>query len=500
MSVNAIVGLSLVFGLINNIAITAFFGLNRSVDAYFASFMLINLFMFLVVDFLGKNFLPIFAVRRAVSRSSASELASLVVTQFGILAVIVVIVLVVFSKPIFALLLPGFAADDISLVVTTFMVMAPSIVLKTISAFHEYVWQHNEQYNRVVVARIFVPVTLTVFILVFHKQLGTGALPWGFLWGQVICAGILMYRIPYRYQFRIGLRDQDFLKIVRNSGVLMGTGLVARSKSVIVQYFGSQLGEGAISAVAIATKICQPVYQSALLGMRMILFSRSAKAVARDDKAAFARMHNRALIGVFFLTVPVAAWYAIEGELIVRALFQRGAFTDNMVSLVYAALLGMAGSVVFSGALQMGSNAFYALDRVQVPATVMPLGTILYLILAAALVPQFGIVGLTGATSLVSLLVLAILLWKLREHVASLDIASISIGLAKYFAASVVAVTASRFVTSRLEIGVILEFVLSALVAGTVYLAVVWLSGDRFIREIVARSGISEWIQRQSAR
>jgi len=500
MSVNAIVGLSLVFGLINNIAITAVFGLNRSVDAYFASFMLINMFMFLVVDFLGKNFLPIYAIRREISVISASELTSLVVTQFGLLAVAVAVVLVLFAEPLFSVLLPGFSAADVTVVAGTFAVMAPSIVLMTINAFHEYVWQHNEQYNRVVIARIFIPVTLTVFILALHKQFGTKVLPFGFLAGQLICTLVLIFGIPYSYKFRIGLADKDFMKIIRNSGILMSTGLVARSKSVIVQYFGSQLGEGAISAVAISQKICQPIYQSALLGMRMILFSRSAKAVARADTAAFARMHNSALLGVFFLTVPVAVWYAVDGQLIIKAVFQRGAFTDEMVALVYAALLGISGSVIFAGAVQMGSNAFYALDRVKVPATIMPLSTILYLLLASVMTPAFGLVGLSGATSVVSLATLAVLLWRLRAEIGGLDIPAITVGLGKYLGAAVIAVVASRVVTGALHANVILEFIVSAMIVGVVYVAAVWFSGDQLLRAIVEKSGIAEWLRRRTAR
>jgi len=52
LSVNVIVGCALVFGLINNLAIAGIFGLNRMLDAYFASAILLKLFMTLMVDFL----------------------------------------------------------------------------------------------------------------------------------------------------------------------------------------------------------------------------------------------------------------------------------------------------------------------------------------------------------------------------------------------------------------------------------------------------------------
>ena len=237
LSVNAIIAVTWVFGLINNIAITGVFGLNRSIDAYFASFMLVNLFIILVVDFLGKNFLPIFAARREISAESASELTSLVVTKVGLLSILVTAVLVLLARPLFTILLPGFETNGIELVIAIFPVMAPCIVIKTVNTFHEYVWQHNEHYNRVVISRIFVPITLTVFIVGFGSVMGTMALPYGFLVGHLISAVYLLYRIPYRYRFRFGFKDRDLIRIMRNSGLLMSTGFVARSRTVFVQYF-----------------------------------------------------------------------------------------------------------------------------------------------------------------------------------------------------------------------------------------------------------------------
>lgn len=492
LSINAIVALTMVFGLVNNIAITGVFGLNRSVDAYFASFVLVNLFIILVIDFLGKNFLPIFAVRSDESTESASRLTSIVVTKIGLLSVMVAAVLVGLSGYLFRLLLPGFESDAIEIVSATFMIMAPCIAIKSVNAFHEYVWQYHEHYNRVVISRVFVPITLTVFILALGNVIGTQALPYGFLVGHIFSFLFLIYRIPYRFQPRFDFADRDFIKIMRNSGVLMSTGFIARSKSVFVQYFASQLGEGAIAAVSIAQKICRPIYQSALVGIRMILFSMSAKAVARSDFAAFARMHNLAFTGVFFFTVPIAAWYAVEGDLIVRTVFQRGAFTDEMTSLVYAALLGYAVSIIFAGAVQISSNAFYAMDRVGVPATVMPLWPILFIPVAYFAVPAFGIVGLAGTTSVISAIIFSLMIWRMKVMVSALAVDSILISLLKYALIAALAVLAASQVSEMIVLNKYVRMAVSAGVVGAVYIALTWLLADKLLFAILDRLGVGD--------
>jgi putative peptidoglycan lipid II flippase len=495
LSVNSFVGIALIFGLINNLAIAAIFGLSRSLDAYFAGVMLPKLFMVLIVDFLGKNFLPIYASRYESSPEEASNLTSIVVTQIGGSAIIVAAILVVVSDAFFTALLPGFGAKDIEIVVGYFAVMAPGIVIMTINAFHTYVWQHSEEYNRVVIARLFIPVTLTVFIFTFGFTFGTAALPYGFLFGQIFTGIFLAWRVPYSYRFRIGLRDKDFVKIVKNSSLLMSTGLIARSRGLIVTYFASQIGEGAISAFTIAQKISQPIYRNALLGIRMILFSRSAKAAAKENMGAFARMHNRALSGVFLLTAPIAVWFLVEADLIVRAVFQRGAFTDTMVADVSTVLFGLAVSIIFLGAVQMASNAFYALDKVSVPAAVMPLGTLFFLVLAATVTSSFGLLGLSAANSGVSVFVFAILIWKLRQLVESIEVVGLLVALARYAAIAAIAAALTHFATEAMNISVLLKFGLSMILMGLSYLLLVWLSGDKLMDEILEWSGLGRWLK-----
>jgi len=489
-SINAIVAGALVLGVINNIAIAGLFGLDRRIDAYFASLMLVRLFMELIVDYLGKNFLPAFARRHADSEESASELASLIVTQMAIAAGLAAILLVAIAPRVFSLILPGFESADIELVASTFVIMAPSLVFMVIEAFHQYVWQHEERYSRVMLARTLVPLTLTVFIVGLSPWLDVLALPIGFLCGHILCTAALSFGVPYRYRFMLGFSDSDVRKILRDSTVLMGTGVFARSRAVIVQYFGSLLGEGAISAMAIAHKICHPIYQKAQVGIRMIVFSRSAKASAKQDISAFARLYRLAINGILLIVTPVAVWYALEADIIVRAVFQRGAFTDAMANLVIAALIGYAGSVVFSGVVQVLSNGFYAMNRIMVPAIIMPIGTGIFLFLAILLSPRLGVLGLTISASITAALVAATLMVIFRRYVHTFAITEISLNFLKYTVLSVFAVWSARELRLLSGYDGIPGFLISGSALMALYLLLQYLVRDKMFRLILRKSGL----------
>ena len=159
-SVNAIIALSLGIGFLNNVAISGFFGLNRFVDAYFAAAILGKMFMYLIVDYLGRNFLPVYAARYSDSPDQAAQMASTVITLMALVASGTVVALLYFSEPIFSFLLPGFGPEEVQIVTVMFSIQAPAIVLMTVNNFHQFIWQHDEHYNRVVFARLFVSLTL----------------------------------------------------------------------------------------------------------------------------------------------------------------------------------------------------------------------------------------------------------------------------------------------------------------------------------------------------
>ena len=131
----------IVIGFLNNIFIAAIFGLTRSVDAYYAALVLPMLFMSLCIDYLGKNFLPVFTRAKTQGPEAAAELASSVITIVSLVAFAVSGLIVLFCEPIFAALLPGFSGDDAEIVQSYFMIMSPAILLMVINTFHEYICQ-----------------------------------------------------------------------------------------------------------------------------------------------------------------------------------------------------------------------------------------------------------------------------------------------------------------------------------------------------------------------
>jgi putative peptidoglycan lipid II flippase len=295
---------------------------------------------------------------------------------------------------------------------------------------------------------------------------------------------LLAWRAPYRYHPRLALRPGLERRVFGNSAIVMSTGLVARSKSIIVNYLGSQLGPGAITALALATKLTEPLERSVFTGIRMLMFSTTVRLLAARDRENLGPLYSKGLRASFLVLAPLLWWIALDSQAIVEALFQRGRFTPEMATLVAAVLIGLVPSVLFSGVNQLISNAFYAMDRVKVPAVVMPLGTLIYLAIALPLAAPLGAPALAFATSIATVILFVILLWALARQVPEIELLRIAGELIVYAVLAGAAMLAA--VAGLTQLGLPpLAVAAAALPLGTAaYAAALLYGGDRTFKAL----------------
>ena len=202
LKINIISSFTLIIGFLNSLVIVAIFGLTGQLDAYFAALVVPQIFMGMIVDFLGKNFLPIYSQARKVSYEYASSVTTTVVTVMVFVTIIVLSLFLFFSNDLFAKILPGFGAERLELVVAMFEIMAPSVVFMTINTFHEYVCQYNEQYKKIMFSKMAVPASLMILLLVVKDGYGEKILPVAFLFGNFVAFLLLAYKVDYKFRIK----------------------------------------------------------------------------------------------------------------------------------------------------------------------------------------------------------------------------------------------------------------------------------------------------------
>ncbi len=502
VNVNMLVVAALGLGLLSNILIAALFGLSYRVDAFFAAAVLPSLVMALCIDDLGKNFLPVLASAKAVGEACANSVTSSIVTIVALVATAATVALGAFSRPLFAALLPGFDASALELVSSYFTIMAPSIVLMAVNTFHEYVWQYEERFTYVSASKAALPAANLAGLLLLAPWLHEYCLPIGYLVGHVAMFLLFLRRLPYRYRPQIKMRAGFERRVFGNSAIVMSTGLIARSKSIVLNYLASLLGSGAIAAVALASKLTEPLERSAFTGIRMLMFSHTVKLVVADDRRSLGALYSMGLRAAFVVLAPLLWWIALNSDALVRALFGHGQFTPEMATTVAGVLLALVPSVLFLGVNQLLSNAFYAMDRVKVPALVMPLGMLVYVAAAIPLSSWLGTQGLALATTFASMAVFGALLVAIARQVPEIGLFRTTGELGFYAVLSGTAMLGIIAMLSRIAWPPLAVAVASLPLGALAYTAALHLVGDRTFRTLVelVRAYVSYGIEVSSFR
>jgi putative peptidoglycan lipid II flippase len=484
LQVNALLMASVGIGFANNVAIAWMFGLTRSVDAYYAAMLLPGLFMVLFIEYLGKNFLPVFAHARAHSFEAASELTSTMVTAAGLVTAVAMGLLLLASEPLFRVLLPGFDEGSVDLVSRYLWIMAPTSVLSAVTTFHAYLFQHEDKYTQIAAIGLVHPAINLAAVLAIGPFLGEYALPIAFTVGKVVSFVLFARGAQYRYRPRLIFRPEWERKVIVNSAILMGSGLLVRTRGLIGNYFASLLGEGAISALALGYKLVEPLERTTFGGVRMLMFSRTARLAVEENSREISRLYRLGVGASFLLVAPPLAWMCFESEFLVAFLFERGAFDMSMTTLVALAVIGFAPSVLLAGINGVLSNAFYALDRVKIPALVMPVGTVAYLAAAPNLYEPFGVLGLSASPTGAYLVVFVLLLYFLDKRLPSLHAGALLLRVAGYTALSVAAFGVAKLLTTAVEWHAFVEAATTLIAGSALYFGVLIALRDRTLRDV----------------
>lgn len=485
VNVNVLVFGALALGLVSNILIAALFGLSHRVDAFFAAAVLPSLCMALCIDYLGKNFLPVLASAKAVGEACANSVTSSIVTIVALLALAMTALLVTFSRPLFAALLPGFDAAGLELVSRYFAIMAPSIVLMAVNTFHEYVWQYEERFTYVSLTRTALPAANLVGLVLLAPWLGEYCLPVGYVLGHAAVFLLLLRRVPYRYRPQIKLRPGFERRVFANSAIVMSTGILARSKAIVLNYLASLLGSGAITAVALATKLTEPLERSAFTGIRMLMFSRTVRLVVAEDRRGIGTLYSTGLRTAFLVLAPLLWWIGSNSVALVQLMYVHGQFTPEMAAVVAGVLLALIPSVLFLGVNQLLSNAFYAMDRVKVPALVMPFGTLVYIATAIPLSAWLGTQGLAIATTTAAITVFVALLLAVTRQVPEIGLLRTTRALAFYAVLAGAAMLGSAALLAGARLDPLPLAAATLPLGAAAYCAALYFGGDRTFRTLV---------------
>jgi putative peptidoglycan lipid II flippase len=243
--------------------------------------------------------------------------------------------------------------------------------------------------------------------------------------------------------------------------------------------------EGSVSAFTYAWTLMFFALGVVAQSVGTALFPSLASLAAAGDWAGYRARLSGAMRAVLFLALPATALMIVLGEPIIRALFERDAWTRTDSAATAWALAFLAIGVAGHALLELLARAFYALADTRTPVTVGIGAMIANIALSLVFVQLVGdpndlargaFGGLALANALTTLVEAGVLWWLLRRRIGSLHEAQIFATIGKVAAAALgMAAVVLVFSAWAAEYGVWAQVIGSGAAGGAVFFALVLL-------------------------
>jgi putative peptidoglycan lipid II flippase len=411
--------LSRVTGFARDILMAAVLGAGGLMDVFTVAFRLPNHFRAIFGEgAFNSAFVPAFSRIRMQGGAAASNdfqgrvLSLLLISQIVLLALALLL-----TPGMVRLLAPGFAGDPakFALTVEVTRITFPYLTLITLVTLWSGVLNSVNRYAAAAAAPVLLNISLIAFVAMAAlfptpaHAAGWGVLTAGLLEAALLAgaawrAGVLAAPGSPKPDDEVRRFFKAFLPAVIGSA---GVQIAMFADTILA----TLLPEGSASALYYADRIYQLPLGVIAIAAGTVLLPTMSKRIAVEDFAGAHDAQNRTLALTLLLAAPFWVATIIIPELIIRAVFERGAF--NAAAAAEAARVLSAYGVGLIAAVSIRSvvASFHARGDTRTPMLVS-LGAVAFNIaLKIALVGPFGVMGLALATALGATVNLALLLW-----------------------------------------------------------------------------------------
>jgi putative peptidoglycan lipid II flippase len=399
--------LSRLTGFARDIMLAAVLGAGPMADAFFVALRLPNHFRAIFAEgAFNAAFVPAYAhVHGERGEASAKLFADRIFTLLFASQLILLALAWLFTPQAMSILAPGFTDDAeqrrqaIELTRITF----PYLLLITLVTLYGGILNVMQRFASAAAASIFLNISMmaTLAFAAFFPTPGHAA-----AWG-VLISGFLQYfllagdlathgGLP---RFAAPRLDQDVRDFFRALGPAtigsMGTQVALFADTIIATF----LPAGALSALYYADRLNQLPIGVIGIAIGTVLLPEMSARLTSEDHAGASAAQRRAFDFTLLFSVPFVTAFLVVPNVIMRAMFARGAFTKGDAVAAGATLSAYAIGLIPFVLIRSAVATFYARKDTATPVKAALIGVAANVGLKLALVGSLAQVGLAFATA-----------------------------------------------------------------------------------------------------
>lgn len=404
-------------GFVRDVVMAAILGAGPVADAFFVAFRLPNHFRAIFAEgAFAAAFVPAYARTLEQAGLPAAKLfadqiaAALITINLALLGIAFL-----FTPQVVEVLAPGLSGDPerFELAVALTRITFPYLALVSLQTLFAGILNANNRFATAASASVLLNLSIIAALLLapYFEDAGHAA-AWGVLIAgiaQVILVGADAEAHGYGIRFRMPKLDAPARRFLKALGpAIVGAGgvqLALFADTVIASF----LPAGSLSALYYADRINQLPIGVVGIAVGTVLLPEMSRRLAAGDTQGAASAQARGIQLALLLTIPCAAAAMAIPDLIMRALFARGAFTSEDALAAGATLAAYSVGLVPFVLLRSFTAPFYARGDTATPVKAALLAAGVNVALKVALMGPLAQVGLALATSIGAWINLALL-------------------------------------------------------------------------------------------
>jgi putative peptidoglycan lipid II flippase len=416
--------LSRLTGFGRDIVLAAVLGAGPVADAFFVALRLPNHFRAIFAEgAFNAAFVPAYArIRQQDGAAGAGLFADRIFTLMLASQVVLLAIAWLLTPQVIALLAPGFAKDPgrFALAVELTRITFPYLLLVSLVTLYGGILNALARFATPAAAPILLNLSIVaaLALAIFFPTPGHAA-AWGVLIAgvlEVLLVGADARRqgvLPLPRAPRLDQEVRLFLKRFAPATIGSAETQIALFADTIIASF---LATGALSALYYADRLNQLPVGVIGIAAGTVLLPEMANRIAAGDEAGARSAQTQAVELTLLLSVPCLVAFVLVPELIMRALFLRGAFTATDAHAAAATLAAYAIGLLPFVLLRSAAVTFLARGDTTTPVIALAVAVGVNVGLKILLMDRFAQVGLAIATSVGAWVNFAMLLWFARRQ------------------------------------------------------------------------------------
>ena len=498
--------LSRLTGFARDIVLAALLGAGPMADAFFVALRIPNHFRAIFAEgAFNAAFVPIYVhIRQQGGADLARLFADRIFTLLFASQIVLLAVALVFTSAVISLLAPGFATDPgrFALAVELTRITFPYLLLVSLVTLYGGILNALGRFATPAAAPILLNLSMmaALAVAVLFPTPGHAA-----AWG-VFIAGVLEALLVGGDARRRGdlprLRwprlDEEVRLFLKRFGPATLGSAETQIALVADTFIASFLAAGALSAIYYADRLNQLPVGVIAIAVGTVLLPEMANRLTAGDERGARHAQNRAVELTLLLSIPCVVAFLLVPELIMRALFVRGAFSSQDAAAAAATLAAYAIGLFPFVLLRSATITFLARGDTWTPVKALFGAVLVNVALKIVLwkTTMLAQVGLALATSAGAWINLALLIWfaarkdlltidsRLKQSVAKLALAGLALAAALYFGERLVSGLFAGWPALRAEATLAVLAVIGAVVYFGVVLA---LFGQQWLKALRRR-------------